>query len=184
MVKALNLKNKKGALVIRVFENSPADLAGLQDQDIIIKVNGKTIDNTTKLKNVISMQKPQEITRLTVIRDNLTKVISIKLGTRPEQDELAKNNNKQKETFDILGLMISNLSKGNQSGVQIKKIEKGSLAEKNEMRIGDIITKVGKKSIKNIDDYNVEIKKYRLNDTIMLRVIRNENPRYIAFEIK
>ena len=52
------------------------------------------------------------------------------------------------------------------------------------MQKNDIITEIGRKKIDSIDDYNNEIEKYSLGDTIMLRIIKNGQPRYEAFEIK
>ena len=38
--------------------------------------------------------------------------------------------------------------------------------------------------IQNVDDYASELKAYDKGDTIMLRILRNESPLYIAFEIE
>ena len=51
-------------------------------------------------------------------------------------------------------------------------------------QIKDIIVVIGKNIITNIDDYNSEIINYNIGDTIMLRILRDKNPFYIAFEIK
>ena len=53
MSEALGMKDTSGALIVQVVENSPAEKAGLKEQDVILKVDGKKVDNTSKLKLLI-----------------------------------------------------------------------------------------------------------------------------------
>ena len=57
------------------------------------------------------------------------------------------------------------------------------LASYNNIIRGDIITEIGKTSIKEKNDYNSELDSYDKGDTIMLRILRNNSPLYVAFEI-
>ena len=41
-----------------------------------------------------------------------------------------------------------------------------------------------KSKINNMTDYKSELDKYNIDDTIMLRILRDKNPFYLAFEIK
>jgi len=79
-------------------------------------------------------------------------------------------------------LMVSENIKG--TGIIIDKVNPESEAYKNNLRKKDVITEIGKTTINNIDDYYVEIEKYSIGDAIMIRLIRDGNPRYEAFEIK
>ena len=72
----------------------------------------------------------------------------------------------------------------NSEGVVVVQVETNSIAEENNIRLGDIIIEMGKTDIQNIDDYTSELEGSEKGDTIMLRILRNKSPLYIAFEIK
>ena len=46
------------AKIEEVVTESPAEKAGLKEQDVILKVDGKKVDNTSKLKLLISSKRP------------------------------------------------------------------------------------------------------------------------------
>ena len=64
------------------------------------------------------------------------------------------------------------------------EIKPGSSTVENNIRQGDIIIEIGKTSIIDINQYKSELKSYNKGDTIMLRILRNNSPLYIAFVIE
>jgi S1-C subfamily serine protease len=68
--------------------------------------------------------------------------------------------------------------------VVVVEVETNSVAEANNIYRGDIIIEMGRKIIKNVSDYKLELDAYEKSDTVMLRILRNNNPFYIAFEIE
>ena len=75
-------------------------------QDVIIKVNDERINDSSKLKNIISSGRPRDKTKLTIIRKWIDKNILVTLGTRPDEDDLVQINNLNNKKFDILGLIV------------------------------------------------------------------------------
>ena len=179
---ALNLESKKGALVSQILDGSPAEKSGLKIEDIIIKVEDYEINNTSDLRNIISDKYPGKKTTITVIRDNKKKTINVILGQRPDNDSSSSTNqNSNKSTeFDLIGLKIKNT---NSEGVKVVEVEPNSSAYRGGIRSGDIIETIGRRIINNDSDYFDMIKKYDKGDTMMLRIVRNGNPTYLAFTI-
>ena len=66
----------------------------------------------------------------------------------------------------------------------VVEVENNSIAEENNIRRGDIIIEMGKTDINDMTDYKSELETYKKGDTIMLRILRNNIPLYIAFEIE
>ena len=175
------LKNKKGALVSQILENSPAEKSGLKEEDIIIKVNNDEIENSSDLRNTVSENYPNKEITLTVLRDNKKKKIKVLLGERPTNESLVNGDWNKKEEFDILGLKIES---SNNNGVKITEIKPDSSAGREDLRVGDIIKSIGRRIINSPSDYFDMIENYDEGDTVMMKVIRNNNARYIAFQIK
>ena len=66
-----------------VEPGSPADDAGLQPSDIITAIDGRRIDASQALDDILSQYQPGDRLRLTVLRDGQTIQVTLTLGTRP-----------------------------------------------------------------------------------------------------
>ena len=192
MAKALRLKERDGAIISQVIKNSPAEDAGVEEQDVIIAVDGVKVADSSNLKNLISSGRPDDKTKLTIIRDGHERNLIVSLGTRPGEKELAGTFRYGEKLFDVLGLRVETLKNvddkelraDSPNGVKVVDIKKGSPAYDNNIKRGDIITEVSKSIIKNENDYESELDAFSEGDTIMLRIIRSGSPLYVAFEIE
>ena len=190
MAKALQLNGWNGAIISQVIKNSPAEDAGVEKQDVIIAVNGVKVDDSSNLKNLISSGRPHDKTKLTLIRDGHEKKLTVTLGIRPGEKELAETYRYGEKLFDILGLRVETFENRDPknldyvNGVKIVEVKKDSPASDNNINRGDIITEMGKTSIKEKNEYDLELESYSKGNTIMLRIVRNGNPLYVAFEIE
>ena len=190
MAKALELDDRNGAIISQVIQNSPAEDAGVKEQDVIIEVDGEKVNDSSNLKNLISSGRPNDKTKLTVIRDGREKYLTVILGLRPGEKELAETYRYGEKLFDILGLRVENFENRDPknldyvNGVKIVEVKKDSPAFDNNIKRGDIITEMGKTNIKEKDEYDLELESYSKGNTIMLRIVRNGNPLYVAFEIE
>ena len=109
MAKALRLKERNGAIISQVIKNSPAEDAGVEEQDVIIAVDGVKVADSSNLKNLISSGRPDDKTKLTVIRDGHERNLIVTLGTRPGEKELAETFRYGEKLFDVLGLRVETL---------------------------------------------------------------------------
>ena len=78
-----------GALVVRgskgeaaVIPGSPAEMAGIEEGDIILKLNKEEINSKNSLQKVISHYHPGDKVKLEIIRKGKKKVIEVVLGKR------------------------------------------------------------------------------------------------------
>ncbi len=192
MIKTLDLEDRNGALISQVIKDSPAEDAGVKDKDVVIAVDGEKVNDSSQLKNLISTGRPNDKTKLTVIRDGHKKYLIVTLGLRPGEKELVDTYGYGEKRFDLLGLHVETyensednawLSSSVHVGVIVAEIKPGSIAEENNIQRGDIIVEIGKSSISDENDYKSQLEEYSEGDTIMLRVFRGGSPLYIAFEI-
>lgn len=82
-VKALNLKDDRGVEVKRVEENSPAAKAGLKENDVILEVNGKAVEDVDQFIRSIGEGQPGSKIDLTVWRSGARQNVSATLDSRP-----------------------------------------------------------------------------------------------------
>jgi 2-alkenal reductase len=80
---ALNLTATDGAVVMTVEAGSPADTAGLQQNDVITAINGQVVDQDHQLVSVLFTHKPGETVTLTVLRNGKQSQVKLTLATHP-----------------------------------------------------------------------------------------------------
>jgi len=79
----LGLREVRGVAVVKVIEGSPAQSAGLQDGDVIVKINGEEISSGRKLTRLIGEISPDHTAKVTVLRGGSERDINVTLGKRP-----------------------------------------------------------------------------------------------------
>ena len=178
--KVLGLENNKGAFISMIVEDGPADNGGLREKDVIISLNSKPIESSNQLRNDVSSLRPGETAVFSIIRNELLQSVSVVLGQRPDENFIGDSYKKQTK-YDLLGLIIED---NDNNGVKIIDINSEGEAYSNNIRKNDIINEINRVEIKNSNDYYREITNYSKGNVIMLRIVRNGNNLYEAFEIK
>jgi len=178
--KVLGLDNNKGAFISMIVEDGPADNGGLREKDVIISLNSKPIESSNQLRNDVSSLRPGETAVFSIIRNELLQSISVVLGQRPDESFIGDSYKKQTK-YDLLGLIIED---NDNNGVKILDINSEGEAYNNNIRKNDIINEINRVEIKNSNDYYREIGNYSKGNVIMLRIVRDGNNLYEAFEIK
>lgn len=78
-----NLETKKGAVVIEVYKDSPAQKAGLKAYDIIKEVDQKPINDSTELSEIIAKKEVGDKIMFRVIRNGQSRILFGRIGDKP-----------------------------------------------------------------------------------------------------
>ena len=176
MAESLGMKNAGGTIIVEVVEDSPAYEAGLKEGDVILEVDGKRVDNSSKLKLLISSNRPGDETKLLILSNKKKKTVYVTLDKYPE-DNISQ---KPEKDFDLLGVIVSD---GNGKGVEIKKIDKKSNAYRSGLRTGDLILSIDNQKINTKSDYKKLVNDLKQGDIVMMQTSRNGRKTFIAFNI-
>ncbi len=163
----LKFEEPRGIVVNQVVKDSPAEKAGIQPRDIIVKFNGKTVRDTQHLMNIVAATKVGKPVKLTVLRKGSEeKQLTVKLEERTVEtmarhDEQQAFPQRQGESF--VGLHVRNLTptiarrygySSNDTGVIVTSVESGSDAARKNIRPGYLIQEIEWKPIDNLDTYS------------------------------
>jgi serine protease Do len=80
---ALNISVERGALIVELVANSPADTAGLRGDDIIIRFGGQEVSNVADLVRAIRASEIGEEVEIVFVRGGDIKTTSARLIERP-----------------------------------------------------------------------------------------------------
>jgi serine protease Do len=183
-----NVKEDEGVLVNEVFEGDPASKAGMQPGDIILKLDGKTVDTPQTLSRLIASFPPGKDAAFEIIRDGQRKNLTVKLGERKEEAVTASIPKQQPEM--VLGLNVQDLTPDladrfklkDEKGVLVTKVEPGSSADSEGIKEGDLIKEVNRSKVENSDDFRNAIGKVKKGESVLIRIIREDRAFYVVLK--
>ncbi len=194
LAEAMKLNKSEGILVSEVLKDSPASKAGLESGDIIVSLNGKSINNVNKFRNEIAMMSPDSLIHLKVQRKDKELLLKINLGILSESDVAST------ELFQKMGLDIEDLCNlkpdlssklgyaQGVDGVIITKVSPGSPAAMAGIRPYQLITGVvidwkNQKKVTTVDEFNTALKEIGSKKHIVL-IVRHQNyQRYYTLKL-
>ncbi len=147
LVKAFNLKNKQGAAISRIENNSPAAKAGLEPGDIIVAANGRPIKNSHDIRNIVGLMQIGDNVELEYFRDNAKKQVTATIG-KQEAPQLSGD----KLHRSLQGTVLSAPLKSQIEGVLIEKIDTTSNAWRVGLRPGDVIVSANRYRVRNLEE--------------------------------
>ena len=174
---ALDIDTRNGALISDVVKDSPAEAAGIQEGDVIIEFNGKSISNTANLKNVVSISTPESTNRVKVIRDGAQKTVKVTLQELPENPNQFVS--RERNTTNDFGLQLKRINKtlrkqyeidSDQDGLVVTRIDRNGEAFQKGIREGDLVKRVGTEKVESINEFNRLVEKSKSKGTVLLLV--------------
>lgn len=183
--KLKNLNLDYGVEIRRVFENSPAEKAGLQKGDILLTINESPLTDFNKMSDIVKSMKRDEKIKITYLREGnaLETTATIEennpVAWRKKQKEFARFISEKK--YPWLGILGDNLTDQLRTyfkvpeglGVLVKEVAENSPAEKYGIKAGDIIFRIGEKEVKDTQDLKRAIGRYNSGDDLEVKIFRN-----------
>ena len=113
LAESFGLDKPRGALVSSVEKGSPAEKAGIEPGDVILKFNGKAIVRSGELPPLVSEQAPGSTATLEVWRQGKSREVTLKLG---EVDVVVAQGKSAKAGGGKLGLAVRPLTDDERRG--------------------------------------------------------------------
>ena len=160
MAKAQGLSRPIGVMVTEVYNDGPADKAGLRRGDLVTAIDGREVFDEKGLKFLAAIRNPGEKAQLNVLRGGKNRVIGVTVAPPPGATEADIVLLEGQDVFN--GARVVELSprlaeengldpfqKG--SGIYLYSVARRSVA-RNYFRPGDIIRSVNGKQTKTVKD--------------------------------
>lgn len=173
------LKTLEGVLLGKVFENSAAGDANLEEGDIITKINGEPVKTTTFLQEKISQYRPGDKVKITYLREGKEAFAEVTLKNAEGTGDVV-----EKEVM-FLGAKLEKLSSkekkeyGIENGVKIKELQNGKLLQ-NGIKKGFIITHIDHKPMSAPDEV-IEILKNKKGGVLIEGIYPSGTRGYYGF---
>ncbi|SIT38258.1 putative periplasmic serine endoprotease DegP-like [Paraburkholderia piptadeniae] len=184
---SLGLPKAQGALVSSVEPGGPADKAGVQPGDIILKFNGHNVDTATDLPRMVGDTKPGTKATITVWRKGQTRDVPVTVAEM-QPDKTAKAEQKKPPTpkpraSNALGVAVSDIPADQlkslklRNGVQVDAVD-GPAARVGLQR-GDLILRIGDTDITSAKQFEEVTSHLDSSKMVALLVRRGDNTQFV-----
>src|SRR5579863_7138314 len=209
---ALKLKEEKGVEVTMVDQDAPAGKAGIKEHDVILTMNGTTIESGAQLRRMIHETPAGRTVTFGLSRDGQPVTVKVQLADKHKEFPFSGSkgpdihvNIPEFHVPDIdipsinmvvvtssarSGLMVENITPQlgeffgvkNGNGVLVRSVEKGSRAEKAGLRAGDVIVKVNGETIHDTGDFTHALRSHK-ETTASIGIIRDKKEQTVTLTL-
>ncbi|MEP6964605.1 MAG: DegQ family serine endoprotease [Polaromonas sp.] len=189
IAESIGLGKAQGALVRGVESGAPAEKAGMEAGDIIIKFDGKPIEKASDLPRMVGNVKPGTRSVVTVFRRGAAKDLTVTIAeVEPEKPARkaagAESTPPAAVQANALGLVVSELNEAQKKelkikgGVKIDAVE--GAAVKAGLRENDVIIQMGNTEVTNVKEFDAALAKAGKAKPVTLLVRRGELAQYVV----
>ena len=200
LAKAVGLDKPHGILIQQVIEEGAASKVDIQGGDIILKVDGKKVDQPNALQSYVASKRAGDVINLTIFRDGEKINRTVTLKSRDEDEKVNPVASEKKEKsdkdgeiveaeFDEIGLTVRNLRENEydkfnvNSGIIITNVKRFSKAENQRLFAGLIITEIDKQKVDTVTELEKEIENKK-GKAVLLKVVDKEGTsRFVGLQI-
>ena len=201
----LGVPKGRGTVVARVEPGQPAEKAGLKQGDVIVKVDGKDVTPDQTLSYLVANVKPGTRVPLELYRDGKRQTLSITVGTRPPEEQLAQfdpndensgpgGGDSETMAAASLGVQVAPLTpqiaqsvgvNPSITGVVVLQVSQASDAAGKGLQRGDVITTVNRQPVASAADVarQVQAAKSAGKGNVLLWVQRRAVGRFVSVGI-
>jgi serine protease Do len=187
VAEAIGLGRPQGALVRGVEAGAPAEKAGIEAGDIILKFDGKAIEKSSDLPRLVGNTKPGSRASVTVFRRGSQRELSVtgaelepeRSSRRAQAPEPRPSASSQVQT---LGLTVSELSEAQKRDLKLRGGVRVDAAEgvgaRAGLREGDVIVAVGNVDVNTVREFEQAVTRADKSKPVVVQLRRGELAQY------
>jgi predicted metalloprotease with PDZ domain len=198
LARSMDVKTREGALVNNVVEDSPADSAGIREEDIIIKFAGTQIEDAADLTNAVRKTAPGTRVSVEIMRADEKKTLDVTVGRLPRRERRAYSfaippvpRLKMFRLSEMFGLELMELNDQlaeyfevpEREGVLVEEVERNSAGDRAGFKAGDVIIKADKEPVDDVNDIRHALRSRDEGDKVEFEVIRKGTRKTLTLEV-
>ncbi len=193
LAESFGLSKAQGAAVNAVEKGGPAEKAGIEPGDVILRFDGRTIGSSSDLPRIVGSTKPGSKVTIQVWRKGTTRDIPVVIGEIAEEKVASRSSRGAKpaeRTANRLGLVVSELTAEQKrelkvnSGLLIEDVRNN--AARVDLRPGDVIlaliTRGENVEIKSGEQFNRLLAQFDKSANVTLLVRRGELQTFVTIK--
>lgn len=191
LAESFGMKRPHGALIAKVLPGSPAEQAGFEVGDIVVKYDGDEISFSSDLPPLVGNSKIGDKVPVEIIRKGKNKVLQVQISELPEEDELkiASSGNGSTVKSNAMNITVKDLTDEQRKqleiedhGVLVESVGEGP-ARNTGVRSGDVILLINNIKIQDAAHFDKLVQELPRDKSIPILIQRRGGPIFIALKL-
>ncbi|CCV07708.1 putative serine protease do-like [Mesorhizobium metallidurans STM 2683] len=206
IAESLGMATAKGALVAGVIKGGPVDNGTILAGDVIIKFDGKDIQEMRDLPRVVAESTVGKAVDVVIVRKGVEQTVKVTLGRLEDGEKLASGENGNTDqddgdkapavsTASVLGMTVGELNDETRtkfgiaadvSGVVITDVAKDSAAAERGIQAGEVITEIAQESVatpKDVMDRIGALKEQGRKNALLMLASKTGELRFVTIRM-
>ncbi len=186
VAESLGLDKAQGVLVRGVEEGSPADKAGIEAGDIILRFDGKALEKAADLPRMVGNTKPGSRVSLTVFRRGANKELNVTVAEIEAEKTTAQRSTDKKATpasGEHFGLVVADLTDAQKKELRVRggaRVESAAEpATRAGLREGDVILAIANQEVLSAKDFDSIMGRVDKARPVSLLIRRGDAAQYV-----
>ena len=176
IAESLGLESANGALVASVTEDGPADQAGLQAGDVILKFDGKDVEKSRDLPRIVAETAVEKTVEVALVRNGKKLVRNVTLGELEQAENggllTSKTQPGSPETLEDIGLAVAPLGaalaeqfdmEADENTVVVVDVAETGPAGQRGIQPGDVIRRINQAAVTSVKQLADKIREAKQN---------------------
>lgn len=191
LARALGLDETDGAIVTTVEPGAPAEVAGLQQGDVILSVDGASVEDPRAVSLAVANLEPGSDVPITIFRDGETIEVTLTLASRSTTQASDTTDEPATTEGERLGVSISpvpelvrrNLGLAEGEALMVQGVQPDSPAAEAGLMQGDVILRAGGEDVSSVDELSSAwAEAIEADRPLLLQLNRRGNAIFVAVE--
>jgi Do/DeqQ family serine protease len=166
------VSSSEGVIITRVIDQGAAQEAGLEANDVIIKMNNVSISKFSDLQGFLGSKRPGDSIDVTIIRNEKEQVISVKLRNQFGKLEFGKADFTNYYIGELVPMPKKDANKYDINyGVKILNLKNDDLYQRYGIESGDFILSVEDEKVSTPNEVEVLLKKFQNKEYVVLEIL-------------
>lgn len=191
LAESFGMKRPHGALIAKVLPGGPAEKAGFEVGDVVVKFDGKEISFSSDLPPMVGSSMIGAKVPVEIIRKGKTQILTVTIAELPADDELqiASGGMGNAVKSNALNITVKDLTEQQKKelqiedhGVLVETVAEGP-AQKAGIRRGDVILLINNIKVKDAGHFNKMVEELPRDKSIPILIQRRGGPIFIALKL-
>jgi len=192
LAESFGMKRPHGALIAKVLSDGPAEQAGLEVGDIVVRFNGEEVRYSSDLPPLVGSTKVGESVPVEIIRRGERKTLSVEIAELPDEREtiVAQKSGGKSHKSNALNILVKDLTADQKEelgiddhGVLVERVEEGP-GRKAGIRRGDVVLLINNEKVKDAKHFSKIVRDLPRGKSIPILLQRRGGPIFIALKLK